>query len=596
VPSTLDLALIGNGRLAMLVDAEGAIVWGCFPQIDGDPVFSALLDTAPADDFRGRYVVGLADLARVEQHYLRNTAVLSTRLTDRNGGSVDIIDCLPKFSQHSRLFQPMLHVRQVKRVAGTPRITIRLRPTFDYGHAAAPATQGSSHLRYVLGGQTLRLTTDVPLAFIVDEQPFVLHDDITLLFGADETVTEAPRDIGRRFVDGTIAWWRDWVRHLAIPFEWQDAVIRAAITLKINACEDTGAIVAAVTTSIPEAVDSGRNWDYRYCWLRDGYFVVEALNRLNATDTLEGYLRYLLNIAARGGDLPLQPIYRINGDTSLPETTVPGLPGYRGMGPVRIGNDAWRQIQNDVYGSAVLAATHVFFDARLQQPGNAALFARLEPLGRRALAVHDQPDAGIWEYRGRARVHTFSSVMCWAACDRLARIASRLGLVERAAAWRADAQRIADFIDTHCWDAERKTFVGAAGSDQLDASLLRLADVGYLQPHDPRFRSTVEAIERELKRGDFVFRYLEQDDFGVPTNAFVACTFWFVNALAAIGRTDDARALFEVLLAARNAHGLLAEHLDPATHEPWGNFVQTYSMVGIIEGAMRLSTPWEDAY
>ena len=593
--ASLDLALIGNGRIALLVDALGTIVWGCFPQFDGDPVFCALLDTAEPGRERGIHAVELADFVRAEQTYVRNTAVLTTRLVDAQGGIVEIVDCVPRFPQHGRMFQPMLHVRQIRRLAGNPRITIRLRPTFGSGHPAAAPARGSSHLRYTLGPQVLRLTTDTQLAAIVDEKAFLLHDDVTLMFGDDETIPDTPRDLARRFVNQTIEAWRDWVRKLAIPFEWQEAVIRAAITLKMNACDDTGAIVAAVTTSIPEAANSGRNWDYRYCWLRDGYFVIDALNRLNATGTMERYLRYLVDIAANAQS-SLQPVYRINGDAALVESEVTSLPGYRGMGPVRIGNDAYRQVQNDVYGSAVLAVTHVFFDARMQEPGNEALFARLEALGMHAVACHDQPDAGIWEYRGRARVHTFSSVMCWAACDRLEKIAMRLGLAERAQRWRSEAARVRSFIDDRCWSDKRQAFVGAAGSDELAASLLRQFDVGYVAPGDPRYVATVLAIERELKRGDFIFRYVDNDDFGAPANAFVVCTFWFVNALAAIGRAGEARELFTALLACRNQHGLLAEHLDAKTREPWGNFVQTYSMVGIIENAIRLSTPWDEAF
>jgi GH15 family glucan-1,4-alpha-glucosidase len=265
------------------------------------------------------------------------------------------------------------------------------------------------------------------------------------------------------------------------------------------------------------------------------------------------------------------------------------------MGPVRIGNDAYRQVQHDVYGSAVLAATHVFFDERLVKRGDATLFERLESLGRRALAVFDQPDAGLWELRQSMRVHTFSSVMCWAACDRLARIAARLGIEDRARAWRSDADRIRRFIDERCWSEARRSFVAIADGATLDASLLRLADLGFLRPEDPRFGQTVRAIERELKQGDFVFRYLEQDDFGVPENAFLVCSFWYANALAALGRRDEARTLFLRLLACRNAHGLLAEHVDPGSGELWGNFVQTYSMVGLITTAIRLSTPWDAA-
>jgi GH15 family glucan-1,4-alpha-glucosidase len=457
-------------------------------------------------------------------------------------------------------------------------------------------TVGSGHIRYVMPEMTLRLTTDASLTAILEERPFFLNDDVTLVLGPDETVSTTVAELGRRFIEETVAYWRDWVRRLAIPFEWQGAVIRAAITLQLNAYADTGAIIAAMTSSIPESAQSSRNWDYRYCWLRDGYFVVDALNRLGATETMERYLGYIVNIAAGIGTAPLQPVYRINGDPAIVESVVATLPGYRAMGPVRVGNDAYRQVQHDVYGSAILAATHVFFDERLIRHGDGALFERLEELGYRALGAFDQPDAGLWELRGNSRVHTFSAVMCWAGCDRLARIATRLGIAERAAQWGANAARIARFIDERCWDDERKSFVSTAGGSGLDASLLLLAELGFLTADDPRFVATVDAVGAELKRGDFIFRYVERDDFGEPENAFLVCTFWYVNALAAIGRRAEARALFERLLACRTGHGLLAEHLDLRTGELWGNFPQTYSMVGLITSAIRLSLAWDEAF
>ncbi len=595
---TLDLALIGNGRIGLLLDAAGRIVWGCFPRFDGDPMFCALLDDAPDDVARGQFAIELADFAFAEQAYVPNTAVLTTTLTDRHGGRVEIVDCVPRFRQFGRLFQPISLVRRVRRVSGSPRLTVRLRPASAYGAERPAMTTGSSHLRFVGAAHTLRLTTDASLTAIVDERPFFIDDTLTFLLGPDESVPASPAETARHFVDETIAYWRDWVRRLAIPFEWQSAVIRAAITLQLNQFDDTGAIVAALTTSIPEAPASGRNWDYRYCWLRDAYFVVDALNRLNATDTMEGYLRYVVDAALGAGDdgPPPQPVYRINGEAALAETVAEALPGYRGMGPVRIGNDAYRQVQHDVYGSAVLAATHVFFDERLDKHGDVALFHRLEALGRRAIAVHDRPDAGLWELRGTTRVHTFSAVMCWAACDRLARIANRLGVPGRTAAWREEAHRIARFVHERCWNDARGSYVATADGRELDASLLLLADLGFVAGDDVRFASTVQAIERELRRGDFMFRYVEQDDFGRPENAFVVCTFWHVNALARAGRREEARMLFERLLAARNRLGLYAEHIDPASGEQWGNFVQTYSMVGLISSAIRLSVPWAEAF
>jgi GH15 family glucan-1,4-alpha-glucosidase len=592
----LDLALIGNGAIGLLVDPAGTIVWGCFPRFDGDPTFCALLDVAEPGEERGIYAIDIVDRARAEQEYLTNTALLVTRLYDNTGGAIEITDCVPRFFQHGRTFHPVTVVRRVRRLSGSPRVVVRLRPVGNYGRDRPTTTMGSSHIRYEMPHLTLRLTTDASVTAILEERPFFLRDAITLLLGPDETVTTAVADVGRHFVYESIVYWRDWVRRLAIPFEWQAAVIRAAITLQQNAYDDTGAIIAAMTTSIPEASGSGRNWDYRYCWLRDSYFVVDALNKLGSTETMERYLAYIVDIAAGAGTTPLQPVYRISGDPALAEFNVDALPGYRGMGPVRIGNGAYTQVQNDVYGSAILAATHVFFDERLVKRGDVALFERLEALGMGALAAFDKPDAGLWELRGRLQVHTFSTVMCWAACDRLARIATRLQLAARALVWRERATQIRRYVQERCWNEARKSFVSTVNGDALDAAMLLLADLGFVAADDPRFVSTVAAIERELKRGDFIFRYVESDDFGVPENAFVVCTFWYTNALAAIGRRDEARAVFERMLACRNRHGLLAEHLDPATGESWGNFVQTYSMVGLVTSAIRLSMPWSDAF
>jgi GH15 family glucan-1,4-alpha-glucosidase len=593
---SLDLGLIGNGTLGALVDRQGEIVWGCFPRLDSDPVFCSLLRRAePADDF-GSFRIELADAAGVEQAYVENTAVLATRLADTAGNGVEVIDFAPRFAQYGRIFRPAMLVRRIRPVAGFPRVRVRLRPAFGYGQIHPTVTWGSHHVRYVGPDTVLRLTTDASITAVLEGAAFHLDRPLTFVLGPDETVQESVTEIGRRFCEETAAYWREWVRSLAIPFEWQDAVIRAAIALKQNAFDDTGAIIAAMTTSIPEAAASGRNWDYRYCWLRDGYFVVNALNRLGATRSMERYLGYVLDIAAAGAGGALQPVYGIDGRATLDERVEPALPGYRGMGPVRVGNQAWRQVQNDVYGSAILAATHVFFDQRLARRGDATLFRRLEPLGERAAAVFDQPDAGMWELRGSARVHTMSAVMCWAGCDRLARIADRLGLAERARHWRGEADRLHRTIAERAWSAKRASFVSTFDGGGLDAALLLLAELGFVTADDPRFAATVAAVEGELRRGDFVFRYVEEDDFGTPANAFLVCTFWYIDAIAALGRRDEARLLFERILRCRNHLGLLAEHVAPESGELWGNFVQTYSMVGLISSAIRLSIPWDEAF
>ena len=594
--SHLDLAMIGNCSFSALVDVRGRVVWCCLPRFDGDPVFSSLLagNGTPAE--AGFFDVELEGCATSEQHYLPNSAVLVTTLHDRNGGAIEITDLAPRFVKSGRIYRPLMLVRQVRPLSGDPRIRIRVRPTHGYGAARPPTTHGSNHIRYVMPDLVMRLTTDAPVAYVQDETAFVLERPVSLVFGPDESLEGSIGPTAREFFERTRDWWLAWTRHLSIPFEWQEAVIRAAITLELCSFEETGAIVAAMTTSIPEAAGSGRNWDYRFCWLRDAYFVIHALNRLGVTRTMEGFLGYITNVVADSEDGHLQPVYGVTRDALLHEREVPDLPGYRSMGPVRVGNQAFEHIQNDVYGSVVLAATQSFFDERLSHPGGAKLFERLERVGERAIKLHDQPDAGIWELRTRARVHTFSSVMCWAACDRLARIAERLGLEYRARHWRREADAIHATICANAFDAERNTFVESFGGEDVDASLLLLEQLGFLRADDPRFAGTVAAVERELRAGDYLYRYRAADDFGAPVSAFNICTFWYIDALCALGRRDEGRALFENMLARRNHVGLLSEDLDPATGELWGNFPQTYSMVGLILCAMRLSQRWEEAF
>jgi GH15 family glucan-1,4-alpha-glucosidase len=589
--ANLDLGLVGNGSFGALIDARGRVVWACVPTFDGDPAFCALLQPQAEG---GDWTIELEDFDHAEQFYLDNTAVLRTVLHDRHGGAVELTDFAPRWRRNGRFYRPVMLVRRVRLLAGSPRIRVRLRPLTDWGAQVPERSWGSNHMRFLLTGMTWRLTCDAPLRLVRDALPFLLENDLHFVLGPDETLTQPIEAFVRDAERETIHYWREWVRYLSIPLEWQDAVIRSAITLKLCQYEDTGAIVAAMTTSIPEAPHTPRNWDYRYCWLRDSAFVVRALNRLGATRSMEEYISYIANLVA-GEDRALQPVYGIGFETTLAEDEVASLAGYRGMGPVRRGNLAWLQQQHDVYGSVVLASAQLFFDQRLEHRGDIAMFRRLEPLGVRAFALHDQPDAGLWEFRGRAHVHTYSSVMCWAACDRLSRIAGRFALADRVLYWRERADIIRERVLREAWNAERGHFADAFGGERLDASLLLLADLGFVDAMDPRFVATVEAIGRDLRRGDALFRYIAADDFGHPETSFTICTFWYIDALAAIGRMDEARGMFERLLARRNPLGLLSEDLAFDDGEAWGNFPQTYSHVGLINAAMRLSRPWQDA-
>jgi len=590
---SLELGVIGNCVISALIDRNGTVVWCCLPRLDGDPVFHSLVNGARTENGAGSWSIDLAGCTRSEQEYAGNTAILKTRLYG-DGGAIEIVDFCPRFEVRGRVFRPQMLVRRVRAISGTPRICVRLRPAFGYGAQRPEITHGSNHVRYVGPERALRLTTNAPVSYVLSETPFLLEDSATFILGADETLREGVDQTGRELYEETDSYWREWTRRLALPREWQEAVLRAAITLKLCTFEETGAIVAAMTTSIPEAPDSGRNWDYRYCWLRDGFFVVRALNSLAEVETMEHYLRYIANIVGSSPDGHLQPVYGIALERRIEESEITTLAGYRGMGPVRVGNQAYTHLQHDVYGNVVLAAAQSFFDRRLLRPGTEQDFERLERVGEQAFKVYSMPDASMWELRTRERVHTSSALMCWAACDRLSRIAQTLGRGERSALWRERASTIRAEIERQAWDAGRGTFVDSFGGSDVEAGLLLMAEVNFLPAGDPRFAGTVREIERRLRRGRHLFRYAAADDFGEPTTAFNICTFWYIDALARLGREAEARELFEHMLACRNRLGLLSEDLDPETGELWGNYPQTYSLVGIINAAMRLSGGWEE--
>ena len=522
--TTLNLALIGNCGHSALIDRNGRFVWSCIPRIDGDPVFCSLINGEVTEDSFGFYDIDVLDFSHSEQCYIENTAVVKTTLFDTHGASVEIMDFAPRFKQYERTYRPIMSVRRIRAANGHPRIRVRVRPAIDYGSARASTTFGSNHIRYVMPAQTLRLNTNIPVSYVLDEVPFILDEEYSLILGPDETLNSGISETSREFFERTCNYWRDWSRSLSIPFEWQEEVIRAAITLKLCAYEETGAIVAAMTTSIPEAAGSERNWDYRYCWLRDSYFVVHALNRLGATKTMEEYIRYISNIAASVTNGHAQPVYGIAMEQELTERIEGSLSGYRDTGPVRVGNQAYQHIQNDVYGAVVMS-------------------------------------------------------------------------IAQASHWQERADTIERTVHEKAWNEERNSFVESFGDgDQVDASLLLLNELGFLAADDPKFAGTVAAVEQDLRIGDFLYRYVARDDFGIPETSFTICTFWYISALAALGREEEARRLFENLLACRNHVGLLSEDVDPDSRELWGNFPQTYSMVGLISCAMRLSTSWESAY
>jgi len=593
--STLELGVIGNCAIASLIDRRGRHVWHGLGRLDGDPVFNALL--GGSEPHGGYMEAAVAGGKEGRQRYLPNTAILET-VVEGTTGTLRIVDFAPRFRRFGRMFRPPMLVRRLEPAAGRPRVTLRLRPTFNYGGLKPQVTSGSHHARFVGDAAVLRLTTDASISYILHETEFGLDRPLTLIVGADESITEDPDSLGRSFLAETEAYWQSWVRDLHIPFDWQAAVIRAAITLKLCSFEDTGAVLAALTTSVPEAAGTPRTWDYRFSWLRDSFFTVTALNRLSATRTMEGFVRFIVDIveggSSRGEADQIAPLFPIAPGTDTAEKLIDTLPGYRGYGPVRIGNAAVIQRQNDTYGSMVMTAAQMFWDERLPRHGDMELYRQLCVVGNEAHKAALTPDAGLWEYREREEIHTFSAAMCWAAQHRLGMIARRVGADSESREWLARAGVLRQEILQRAAMPEGGWLSGVLDRDMADASSLVLPEIGLLRSDDPRFHATLDVIGKRLMKNGFLMRYVEADDFGKPSNAFLLCTFWYIDALASVGRREEALELFNNVLGRRNHVGLLSEDIDPKTGELWGNFPQTYSQVGLILSAMRLSRTWEE--
>ncbi len=582
-----DLGLIGNCQFSALISRSGDVLWCCLPRFDSEPVFAGLLDPAAG----GTFALGPAEGGVGEQRYLENTNVLETTFRTASG-AFRVLDLAPRFLQNERSFRPTLLVRMLEPIEGNPLVVGRCEPALGWSRRAPTRVLGSNHVRFEGFPAPVRLTTDVPLSYL-GGQPFVLSERRHLVLSWGPPVEEALSPLCERFLSETVRYWRRWVKHCNIPPHYQEEVIRSALALKLHCYEDTGAIVASMTTSIPESPGSERTWDYRYCWLRDAYYAIGALRLLGHFEERERFMQFLLGLAAGSDDLALRPLYRIDGTLDLEELELADWPGFEGNGPVRVGNQAALHVQNDVFGEMVLALAPVFLDQRYYAERSPAVFSLLERLSRKAIAVAGSPDAGIWEYRLGWTPQTFSSLMCWAAADRMARVAARHAPAHEAE-FESAARRIRAEILERAWSPAIAGFAGSYAGRDLDASLLQMAILRFLPPDDPRLHLAVDAIAGGLEQDGWLFRYRLDDGFGRPEVAFVVCTFWLVEALAVIGRPAQARATLERALKALPASGLLSEDYAPRTGRLWGNFPQAYSHVGLIHAAFAASPRWSE--
>ncbi|MBA2424144.1 MAG: glycoside hydrolase family 15 protein [Actinobacteria bacterium] len=581
------LGIIGNCSYNALL-RDGSVEWLCWPRPDSSFVFGPLLDRERG----GAFVVEGVDATDVRQEYVENTNVLRTVFRGP-GGEFALYDFAPRFQLYQRFFKPSMLIRILRPLSGEPRARVRCRPTYDYGLSETGSWRASNHIEYKGFPTPVRLTTNVPLTYVEDERPFLLEEDRHLVLTWGEPLEAGLEETAERFLERTLDYWRRWVKGTRVPRDYQREVVRSALALKLHQYEDTGALLAATTTSLPEHPGSGRTWDYRFCWLRDAFYVLGALRLLGHFEEREAFVQYLINIVASSPDLDLAPLYRIDGSSELSEQILTHWAGFDGDGPVRIGNEAALQRQHDVFGEMVMALSPIFLDDRFQAEQSTAILELLTRLADKAIEVAGKPDAGIWEQRREACVQTFSSLMSWAAADRMALVASR-HLPTREAHYRAAADRIRADIQEHAWAKDLESYVSTFGGKDLDAALLQMAPLRFGGRTDERLRQTIDAIGNRLGDDGWLFRYREDDGLGLPTVAFAICTFWMVEALAQNGRHDRARELFERTLGALSPLGLLSEDVDPRTRKLYGNFPQAYSHVGLIHAAFAVAPPWHE--
>ncbi len=583
-----DLGLIGNCQFSAHVERTGAIVWCCLPRFDSEPVFSALLDETNG----GRFVVEPAGGEPGVQTYLENTNVLSTQF-QTDTGAFRVLDFAPRFGQVEGVFHPTQLHRIIEPLEGQPVVRVRFEPCLGWSKAPAPQVQGAKHLHVEGFASALWLDTDVDLADVVERRPFALTERRHLVLTWGAPVEEPLSALCDRFLRATVRYWQTWVKHCNVPPLWQRESIRSALALKLHCFEDTGAIVAALTTSIPESPGAGRTWDYRYCWLRDSYYVLGALRLMGHFEERERFVKYLLHLVGDAPELSLSPLYRVDGTSDLEEKILPDWPGFGGEGPVRVGNGAAHHTQNDIFGEMVLALSPCYLDERFADARSKDTLDVIVRLAEKACAVVGTPDAGIWEYRTEWKAQTFSSLMCWAAADRMGLIAARHAPALRGR-FESEAARIRTRIVDEAWNESLGGFAGTHGGHDLDAALLQMAPLHLLPSNDPKLVGTIDAIGASLSRDGWLDRYRLDDGFGKPQVAFVVCTFWMIEALVTTGRAAEARVLMERVLAAMSPLGLMSEDYAPAAGRMWGNFPQAYSHAGLIHGAFAASPRWLD--
>lgn len=580
---TYDYGVIGNCAYTAHIHTDTNVAWMCWPRFDSSFIFGSLLDGEKGGEFS---VKPSEEQKSSNQYYVENTNILCTEI-HADSGSYRVTDFAPRFFQSDRYFKPLMLIRKIERISGSPRIIVRCKPKGDYGSKMPEPSLGSNHIRFLELESDVRLTTNISLNSILNEESFALNEVKYMVLTWGPPLEAALEETCETFVAKTTKYWRGWIKSSNIVNFYQREAIRSALILKIHQYEDTGAIVASTTTSLPESPGSTRNWDYRFCWMRDTFYTLNAFNNIGHFEESEKYFHYILDTTMEEVDR-YQPLYSITGQKKLEEIHV-DLAGYEGNQPVRVGNQAYTHIQNDVYGQVLISLLPLFndqriiFDERFNTPE--LIHKTLKMIER----TFDEKDAGLWEFRNLAQLHCYTYLFHWAGSSAAIKIAQALKNEEIGTLATSLKKRSSEMIEK-CYVKNKKGYAQAVGVDRMDASNLQLILMNYIPTNSDRAKEHLVALEKELHAGDGLFyRYRHADDFGEPDTTFLICAFWYVEALACVGRLDEAQKYFENLLSYSNHLGLLSEDVDAENGSMWGNFPQAYSHVGLLNAASRIA-------
>ncbi len=585
----MNYGVIGNGQSAALVTESGSITWCCLPAFDSPSVFASLLD----ENTGGQFTIALeADNCEYEQRYLPHTNILKTVISaSGSDDAIEIIDFMPRYTERNDTICPPDVIRIVRRLGGTPRVRIDYQPRLNY--AAAPSTQRCLE-RYIKSTcespnyESVYLYTDLDKPSVLAGEAIPVEGTHYFVLSYNQQIDDPGHDSVMLAYERTKVYWMNWVdRTITFP-RWNETIERSLLVLKLLAYQRTGAVLAALTTSLPEEIGGVRNWDYRFCWLRDASMVIKVFTQLGHYRVGRRYLNFILDVIPYK-DENVQIMYGIDRQKQLTEHELDWLAGYQGSKPVRVGNAAYNQKQHDIYGFVLDTIYQRLIDHPESIENVETIWTVVRSLVHHVDSQWQNPDAGIWEIRGQKRHFVFSKVLCWVAVDRAIKIAEFLGQVDIAAQWGPLREAIYQQVMTRGWNEEIQAFTQAYGDQYMDASNLLMEHYGMIAADDPRYVSTVERCYDELCVDGLMYRYRNPDDFGEPHSAFTVCTFWMIKSLHRIGKTELAARMFDDVLSHSNHLGLLSEDMDIKTRELLGNFPQGYSHLALIDTALALS-------